>query len=146
MPVVRQVNVIQFINHNMKKLVAGFTLLELLVVIGIISILIALGAVSYSTAQKKARDAKRKGDVRAIINAFEQYNASCSYTYPGSLGTSIVTPGTCTNPNITIMATVPTDPLNVAPYQYTYQAGPPIKICATLEAETPTSYCVASQQ
>ena len=49
----------------------GFTLLEMLVVIGIIAVLVGFGATSYNTAQKKARDAKRKADVAAIANALE---------------------------------------------------------------------------
>ncbi|NCO89124.1 type II secretion system protein, partial [Candidatus Roizmanbacteria bacterium] len=44
----------------MLQLKKAFTLLEILVVIGIISIMVAMGTASYSTAQKKARDAKRK--------------------------------------------------------------------------------------
>lgn len=58
---------------NIKK--KGFTLLELLVVISIIGILIALGTVSYSAAQKKARDSKRRGDMKSLQNAMEQYSA-----------------------------------------------------------------------
>jgi len=61
-------NIFAFLKAN-----AGFTLLELLVVIAIIGILVSLGAVSYATAQKKSRDAKRKGDFKSIQNAFEQY-------------------------------------------------------------------------
>jgi len=38
----------------------AFTLLEILVVIGIIAILVGLGSVSFSTAQKKARDTKKR--------------------------------------------------------------------------------------
>ncbi len=132
------------LNISVKK---GFTLLELLVVIGIIAILVALGTASYSTAQKKARDAKRKGDVRSIINAFEQYYASCNYVYPSVLNTSIITPNTCSNPNVTIMATVPTDPLNDASHQYTLNTTTtPYQVCATLEAETPNTYCMSTQQ
>ena len=62
----------------------GFTLIELLVVIAIIGILVAMGTVSYSTAQKRARDSKRQGDMKAIQNAFEQYYAVHSGSYPGS--------------------------------------------------------------
>jgi prepilin-type N-terminal cleavage/methylation domain-containing protein len=71
----------------------AFTLLELIVVIGIIGILVALGASSYSTVQKKSRDAKRKGDLKAIQNAFEQYYSICGNTYPtpgnGAAGASV---------------------------------------------------------
>ena len=59
----------------------GFTLLELLVVISIIGILMALGVVAYSTAQKKSRDAKRRGDMKSIQSGFEQYYAENGGVY-----------------------------------------------------------------
>lgn len=51
----------------------GFTLIELLVVISIISILIAMGTVSFTTAQRNGRDSKRQADMKSTQNAFEQY-------------------------------------------------------------------------
>ncbi len=60
----------------------AFTLLEMLVVIGIISIMLGVASVSYSTAQKKARDAKRKTDLHAMQNALEQCYAVNSSSYP----------------------------------------------------------------
>jgi prepilin-type N-terminal cleavage/methylation domain-containing protein len=89
----------------------AFTLLEMLVVIGIIGILVGLGAVSYSTAQKKARDAKRKQDLKAFQNAMEQCYAVNNYAYPiitGGGTTSISEDCPSSNgPDLTI-----TDPSN----------------------------------
>lgn len=67
----------------------GFTLLELLVVISIIGILVAMGAVAYSQAQKKGRDARRVGDMKALQNAYEQYYSENSvYTNCTTMATS----------------------------------------------------------
>lgn len=63
----------------------GFTLIELLVVISIIGILITMGTVAFTTAQRKSRDAKRRSDVRAISNALEQYYADNNSSYPNGL-------------------------------------------------------------
>jgi prepilin-type N-terminal cleavage/methylation domain-containing protein len=54
----------------------GFTLLEILVVISIIGILIVLGATAFSVAQQKGRDARRRGDLKSMQTAFEQFYAA----------------------------------------------------------------------
>lgn len=118
----------------------GFTLLEILVVIGIIMILVGMMSVSYSTAQKKARDAKRKSDLSSIQNAMEQYYSVCGYKYPTSIPNTIY----CPSPSMAIMPTVPTDPQTLTPYSPTIN--PTIyNICATLETET-APYCVSNLQ
>ena len=66
----------------------GFTLLELLVVISIIGLLIASGAVAFSTAQKKGRDARRRADMKAFQSAYEQYYAeNTTYAACGTMNT-----------------------------------------------------------
>jgi prepilin-type N-terminal cleavage/methylation domain-containing protein len=50
----------------MKKSVSGFTLVEVLIVITVIAILVAIGIVSYSGVQARARDSKRIEDVAHI--------------------------------------------------------------------------------
>lgn len=59
----------------------GFTLVELLVVISIIAILSVIGITVYSGVQKSARDAKRRGDLHALVLALEQYKTQ-NGSYP----------------------------------------------------------------
>src|SRR3989344_2943745 len=63
------------------KYLKAFSLVELLVVITIISIMLAAGTVSYTLAQKKGRDGKRKSDLKAIQQSLEQYFQANGY-YP----------------------------------------------------------------
>lgn len=51
----------------------GFTLIELMVVVTIIGVLMAAGIVAFTSAQRAARDAKRRADIDAIAKAQEQY-------------------------------------------------------------------------
>jgi len=127
----------------MKKNKFAFTLLEMLVVIGIIAILVGMGLVSYSTAQKKARDAKRKQDLKAIQNGLEQYYSVCGYKYPTPQSESF-TNIICPTPSIAIMPTVPVDPKTISPYPCSGCDADQYRICATTENE-PTP-CVSNQQ
>jgi len=56
------------VNKNIKK--SGFTLIEMLVVIGIIGILVAFIAVSIFGSRAKARDAKRKLEIAQLGRFF----------------------------------------------------------------------------
>ncbi|HSX14861.1 MAG TPA: prepilin-type N-terminal cleavage/methylation domain-containing protein [Candidatus Saccharimonadales bacterium] len=51
----------------------GFTLLELLIVIVIIGILALIIVPGLASGPKRARDAQRKSDMRAVKNALETY-------------------------------------------------------------------------
>ncbi|MCK4744558.1 type II secretion system protein [Candidatus Parcubacteria bacterium] len=51
----------------------GFTLIELLVVIAIIGILSTMAVVALTSANTKARDAKRQSDLKVMQTAIEMY-------------------------------------------------------------------------
>ena len=125
------------------KIKKGFTLLEMLVVIGIIAILVSLGFASYSTVQKKARDAKRKGDLSAMQKVLEQCYSLNSYSYPAiTLSNGNKTASTdCTalgGPTITF-----TDPTTKT-YSGTVAGGATYSVSVTLEDTT--VYSISNQQ
>ena len=66
------------INFNKFK---GFTLIELLIVVAIISILVSIGAVSFSRVQIQGRDTTRKADLQEVASALEQFYSD-NNTYP----------------------------------------------------------------
>lgn len=106
---------------------AGFSLLELLVVISIIGILIAIGAVAFTTAQKRGRDARRRGDIKAWQDALEQtYAEYTDYTGAGTDCQSAV--------DDHMNGVTPVDPKG-ASYDTTCTADV-YCICAELEAES----------
>lgn len=107
------------------KRVEGFTLLELLIVVGLIGILIAVSVTAYSTIQKKTRDARRANDMKAIQNAFEQYYADNNSTYPAA--ESVIT--------TYLPGGIPLDPKSAEPYTVTTDVDG-YCVCATLEGTT----------
>lgn len=120
----------------------GFTLIELLVVISIIGLLSTFALISLDNSRKKARDSKRKADLKQIQTALEVYydkygqypldkycdssigisDAACpvnpaqsnwDYTNPVLIGLSLRNNG--------IMTNLPKDPINNTTYYYYYE-------------------------
>ncbi len=108
----------------------GFTLLEMLVSVGIIAILVSVVTVSYNTAQKKGRDARRRNHLELVQQAFEQYAGANAGSYPAN----------CTSAGATYLpGGMPTDPKTKVAYSSSYGASCTASaycICAALEGET----------
>lgn len=85
----------------------AFTLIELLIVISILSLLFGLSLASYSLSQAKARDSRRKSDIKAISSALALYNHDQD-AYPTNLTASL---NNYLNP-------LPTDPKTSTSYTY----------------------------
>lgn len=71
------------VNSKLKINSPGFTLIELLIVIAIIGILTSMGLYSWGSAQQKARDNRRKNDLKSIQQALENYYQNYG-NYPGT--------------------------------------------------------------
>lgn len=93
----------------------GFTLVELLITVSIISILSAVGLVVFTSVMKQGRDSKRQADLRSIQSALEQYYAD-NFSYPAQISSG----GSIASGNKTYLREVPADPVTGnSPYVYT---------------------------
>ncbi len=118
--------------HSLPLRGKGFTLVELLIVMTLISSLAALVLVNFRSAQMRGRDAVRKSDLRNIQTALRLYYNDIG-GYPLGSGTITgcggATPGACTwgtawiRNNTTYMNILPADPLSTQTYIYTGVAG-----------------------
>lgn len=71
---------------NSVKRTAGFTLVELLVVISIIGFLAVASVVVFSIVRMNARDAVRAGNIATITRALAMYLNNSTTGYPASTG------------------------------------------------------------
>ena len=115
------------LNQRSRFTQSGFTLIEILIVMVIIGILATLGAGSFQSSQIKGRDARRKSDLKQIVNSLEVYYndrktyplgsdgliAGCAGLTPCSWGEQF------SDENDTIyMVVLPSDPKSSLSYHY----------------------------
>lgn len=123
---------------TIKSISSGFTLVELLVVMGILAILASLVTGGLRSAQVRGRDARRKSDLNQISEALElffgdhgkypsdasgqilacPYDALTDTGQPCSWGTSDLTDG-----NTDYFKTLPADPATSRNYYYRLVSG-----------------------
>ncbi len=107
----------------------GFTLIELMVAVGIIGVLVAGGLVAFRNSQQTARDARRRSDVDSISKALEQFYNNTN-AYPAAIAS-------IANATYFVNAALPLDPLNVAPSTYTTTTSAlTYCVCALMERTT----------
>lgn len=130
---------------------AGFTLMELLIVVALIMILSAIGVGGYTASTAKSRDTQRKNDLNQIAKALESFNNDVGH-YPianngkmkcyeksGSSGTDV----DCINGKLTFKLdgkvtsymTIPTDPDSNQKYYYESEDGSSFALYVAIQNE-----------
>ncbi len=129
----------------LRKSSEGFTLIEMLIVIAVISILAGIVLVGITGFQSSARDTKRIGDLRSVQNSLELYYTRCGhYPHTGSCGTAAgaATGGTWADLSTALSAAqvaerLPEDPRTDFSYEYRYgENGYAYVLKATLENDS----------
>ena len=99
----------------------GFTLIELMVVISLISIIATFSISNYTQVQKQGRDAKRKTDLNQVKLALEFYY-SVNNAYPAQANIVWGSAWAEGTPSTSYMKQVPADPqpISASRPQYCY--------------------------
>jgi len=118
----------------------GFTMIELLVAATILAVISGIALVSFSSANIRVRDGKRKGDLEQVRSALELYRSDIGSYPTDALWTDMVT--TVSGAGYLSSTTVD-DPKNTDSYVYTYVSsdGKTYTVCAYLES-TSAAYCL----
>lgn len=125
---------------SIKKSPNGFTLIEILVVIGIIAILAAIVIVAVNPARQfaQARNSQRTSNVNAILNSVGQYLADNKGLLPAGVpaagaGSADISAGLCQLMVPMYLPALPTDPTS-------FFKGAPITDCTTITTANTIGY------
>ena len=138
--------------RGMKSRSVGFTLIELLVVISVIGILAGIALISFSGAQKQARDSQRKSDVKQYQNSVEVFGNNNNGLFPSRTSAVAASSTLCTDVGLS-SCPGPEDPRNSEDptQEYRYQSNgsgsgavdaTDYVLWAKIEARTTTTYWV----
>src|SRR3989304_2227488 len=83
-------------SRMVKKNSRGFTLIEMLIVIVVISILAMIVIPRLLGAGRKAKESALRGDLQQLRNAIQQFEADCG-DYPAALGDLMPAPAAGSN-------------------------------------------------
>ncbi|MBP7876278.1 hypothetical protein KA012_04770 [Candidatus Woesebacteria bacterium] len=124
------------IKKVIRQQLAAYTLIEILVVATIIIVLTAISVASFSTANKSAKDAKRKSDLETIRQAMVLYKAQeGSYPVAASPGAAAALLITGPGGRSYLSPPAPTDPVSTNPYAGSSDATT-FCFCAQLDSTT----------
>lgn len=119
----------------------GFTFVEIIIVVMIMTILSTIGLSTYASVQVRSRDTKRKTDVELVRSALEQYRSN-NDAYPtgsGSYGLPFGSGDLSDGGGNTYMDPIPDDPRSGSRhYSYTSTDGSDYEIKVDLERAQPT--------
>lgn len=120
--------------------------MEILIVIAIIAVITAVGVVSYSSVNKRSRDAKRKSDIEQLRIALEMYRAENGYYANTGSGSYTDASGLSATLVSTYIPAIPTDPKTGGAYWYqatNVSGGNYYGYCLStnLESENPSDTC-----
>ncbi len=94
----------------------GFTLIELIIVIAVISILISIALPRFKGMQDEGNIAKSKGELRTLQTAVESFYIHNNQSYPSALSA-------LTSAVPSIVTSIPTDPFSSGGGSYGYTRG-----------------------
>ena len=124
----------------MKKVILGFTLIELIVVIGIIGTLATIVVVRFSGPREEAQNSQRRSDLKQYQTAIEVYANRNNGLFPDSGGITVNLTSLCVP---LALGTCPDDPV-VGNYKYSANAGRSAYVLWAQLAKTDTFFALCS--